>query len=92
MSTASPAAGLCSVPDAGKLAALRVRCEERGRPTNAVLCTVPLTTFLAESSTAAREKLALIPSQRLAFMDRLVVAGTPDHAIRKAGSESDFST
>jgi alkanesulfonate monooxygenase SsuD/methylene tetrahydromethanopterin reductase-like flavin-dependent oxidoreductase (luciferase family) len=66
-----------------KLAVLARHCEEVGRPTKAILRTALLTTILAESSTAAQEKLALIPAQRLAFMERLVVAGTPDDAVSR---------
>lgn len=66
-----------------KLAVLRLHCEERGRPDTAVLRTALLTTFLAESSTAAQEKLARIPPQRLAFMERLVVAGMPEDASQR---------
>jgi alkanesulfonate monooxygenase SsuD/methylene tetrahydromethanopterin reductase-like flavin-dependent oxidoreductase (luciferase family) len=66
-----------------KLAVLGRHCAELGRPATAVLRTALLTTILAESSAAAQEKLTLIPPQRLAFLERLVVAGTPDDAVRR---------
>jgi alkanesulfonate monooxygenase SsuD/methylene tetrahydromethanopterin reductase-like flavin-dependent oxidoreductase (luciferase family) len=64
-----------------KLEVLGRHCEEIGRPANTVLRTALLTTVLAESSNAAQEKLALIPPQRVAFLERLVVAGTPEDAV-----------
>jgi alkanesulfonate monooxygenase SsuD/methylene tetrahydromethanopterin reductase-like flavin-dependent oxidoreductase (luciferase family) len=66
-----------------KLAILGRHCEALGRSANAVLRTALLTTLLAESRTAAQAKLALIPPQRLAFLERLVVAGTPEDAIQR---------
>ena len=39
--------------------------------------------MLSESAAAAQAKLALIPPQRLAFFEQLVVAGTPEDAIER---------
>jgi alkanesulfonate monooxygenase SsuD/methylene tetrahydromethanopterin reductase-like flavin-dependent oxidoreductase (luciferase family) len=66
-----------------KLAILGRHCEELGRPANTVLRTALLTPLLSESSAAAQAKLALIPPQRLASFERLVVAGTPEDAIQR---------
>jgi alkanesulfonate monooxygenase SsuD/methylene tetrahydromethanopterin reductase-like flavin-dependent oxidoreductase (luciferase family) len=66
-----------------KLAILERHCEELGRPVNTVLRTALLTTLLSESAAAAQAKVALIPPQRLASFERLVVAGTPDDAVER---------
>jgi alkanesulfonate monooxygenase SsuD/methylene tetrahydromethanopterin reductase-like flavin-dependent oxidoreductase (luciferase family) len=38
---------------------------------------------VSESSAAARAKLALVPPQRLASFEQLIVAGTPEDVIQR---------
>jgi len=66
-----------------KLAILERHCQELGRPADSILRTALLSTILSESPAAAQAKMAVIPPQRLALWEQLVVAGTPEEAIRR---------
>jgi alkanesulfonate monooxygenase SsuD/methylene tetrahydromethanopterin reductase-like flavin-dependent oxidoreductase (luciferase family) len=69
-----------------KLTVLDRRCVELGRPVNAVLRTALLCALVSDTSAAAQAKLALIPPQRLAYFERLVIAGTPDDVIQRVNA------
>jgi alkanesulfonate monooxygenase SsuD/methylene tetrahydromethanopterin reductase-like flavin-dependent oxidoreductase (luciferase family) len=89
-------AGHAHTPDDArrKLAVLGRHCEELGWPAKAVLRTALLAAFLSESAPAGQAKLAVIPSQRLAFWEQIVVAARLRTLSSESGlfSKQDFST
>jgi alkanesulfonate monooxygenase SsuD/methylene tetrahydromethanopterin reductase-like flavin-dependent oxidoreductase (luciferase family) len=72
-----------------KLAVLRQRCAEAGRPSESVLPTGLLVTCLAETAAAARAKLDRLPPQMVAFFEQLPVVGTPEEAMRRVRAVLD---
>jgi alkanesulfonate monooxygenase SsuD/methylene tetrahydromethanopterin reductase-like flavin-dependent oxidoreductase (luciferase family) len=66
-----------------KLDVLRTRCEEQGRPYEAVLRThTTLLLFLAETDAALQEKLAAVPRATREHFAPSTMAGTPRDVIR----------
>lgn len=82
LGAASWAGGAFTAADvAHKFDVLRAHCAEAGRPYEAVLRTVLLRLFLAESRAAAEAKLAQTPPQLRDFFEQLNFAGTPEEAV-----------
>jgi alkanesulfonate monooxygenase SsuD/methylene tetrahydromethanopterin reductase-like flavin-dependent oxidoreductase (luciferase family) len=82
LGAASWAGGAFTLDDARrKLAVLRLRCAEAGRPAEAVLPTVVLGLFLGASPEAARAKLDGFPPALRAFAERLPVVGAPEEVV-----------
>ncbi len=66
-----------------KFAVLRERCEEAGRPYEAILRTALVFLFLSDSPTALEAKMANVPPHLLGFFDRLPIVGTPEEAVAR---------
>ncbi len=64
-----------------KFDVLRQRCEEVGRPYDAVLRTALLSAFLSDSPASLEAKMANVPPEILGFFERLPIVGTPEDAV-----------
>jgi alkanesulfonate monooxygenase SsuD/methylene tetrahydromethanopterin reductase-like flavin-dependent oxidoreductase (luciferase family) len=84
MSAASWAGGAYTPEDAGhKFQVLQRRCAEAGRPYESILRTTHLTLILAETQAGVQAKPDRFPKALLAFLEQIVLATTPDEAIKR---------
>jgi alkanesulfonate monooxygenase SsuD/methylene tetrahydromethanopterin reductase-like flavin-dependent oxidoreductase (luciferase family) len=84
LSAASWAGGAYTPADASrKFEVLQRHCEEAGRPYNSILRTTHFIPILADTEAQAQAKLEQYPKQMLAMLEQIVLAATPDQAIKR---------